>query len=91
VKGIQVSLNQGDSHCPRGDDSERVKILIFFLNLVQNQPAKFNQTKTNYPWVKGIQVYSNKGLGPFQRGYNHKNVKMGWFRVKSSPEPLGQA
>jgi hypothetical protein len=32
----------------------------------------------NYPWVKGIKVYSNKVPGPFQRGDNHKYVKMGW-------------
>jgi hypothetical protein len=28
--------------------------------------------------VKGIQVYSNKGPGPLQRGDNHKKLKMGW-------------
>jgi hypothetical protein len=28
---------------------------------------------TNYPWVKEIPVCSNKGLGPLQRGDNHKN------------------
>jgi hypothetical protein len=33
---------------------------------------------TNYLWVKGIQVSSNKGSGLLQRGDNHKNVKMGW-------------
>jgi hypothetical protein len=33
---------------------------------------------TNYPWVKGIQVCSDKGPGLLQRGDNHKNVKMGW-------------
>jgi hypothetical protein len=31
---------------------------------------------TNYPWVKEIQVCSNKGPGPLQRGDNHKNLKM---------------
>jgi hypothetical protein len=30
----------------------------------------------------GIQVCSNKGPGPFQRGDNHKNVKMGWCHLK---------
>jgi hypothetical protein len=30
----------------------------------------------NYPWVKGIQVCSNKGPGPLQMGDNHKNVKI---------------
>jgi hypothetical protein len=28
--------------------------------------------------VEGIQVCSNKGPGPLQRGDNHINVKMGW-------------
>jgi hypothetical protein len=32
--------------------------------------------------VKGIQVSSNKGSGPLQRGDNHKNVKMGWGHLK---------
>jgi hypothetical protein len=43
---------------------------MFFSNSI-----KLN---TNYPWVKGIQFCSNKGPGPFQRGDNHKNIKMGW-------------
>jgi hypothetical protein len=32
--------------------------------------------------VKGIQVSSNKGPGPLQRGDNHKNVKIGWGHFK---------
>jgi hypothetical protein len=36
----------------------------------------------NHPWVKGILNYSNKGPGPFQRGYNLKNAKMGWGHLK---------
>jgi hypothetical protein len=32
--------------------------------------------------VKGIQVCSNIGPGPLQRGDNHKNVKMGWCHLK---------
>jgi hypothetical protein len=32
--------------------------------------------------VKGIQVCSNKGPGPLQRGDNYKNVKMGWSHLK---------
>jgi hypothetical protein len=32
--------------------------------------------------VKGIQVCSNKGLGPLLRGDNHKNVKIGWGHLK---------
>jgi hypothetical protein len=37
---------------------------------------------TNYPWVKGIQISSNKGPGPLQSGDNHKNVKMGWGHLR---------
>jgi hypothetical protein len=37
---------------------------------------------TNYIWVKGIQVCSNKGPGPLQGGDNHKNVKMEWGDLK---------
>jgi hypothetical protein len=32
--------------------------------------------------MKGIQVCSNKGSGPLQRGDNDKNVKMGWSHLK---------
>jgi hypothetical protein len=30
---------------------------------------------TNHPWVKGIQVCTNKGPGPLKRGDNHKKCK----------------
>jgi hypothetical protein len=45
------------------------------------EPLGINSIKlgTNHPWVKGIQVCSNKGPGLLQRGDNHKNVKLGWF------------
>jgi hypothetical protein len=33
--------------------------------------------------VKGIQVCSNKGQGPLQRGGNYKNVKIGWGHKKN--------
>jgi hypothetical protein len=49
------------------------------------EPAGQIQFKlhTNYPWVKGIQLYSNIGPGPVQRGDNHKNVKkMGWGQLR---------
>jgi hypothetical protein len=44
------------------------------------EPQEHNSIKlsTNRPWVKGIQVSSNEGPGPLQRGDNHKNVKIGW-------------
>jgi hypothetical protein len=37
---------------------------------------------TYHPWVKRIQVCSNKRPGPLQRGDNHKNVKMKWGHLK---------
>jgi hypothetical protein len=43
-EGMHVCANEGDCPSPRGDNSKRVKIHRFFLNLLQNQQAKFNQT-----------------------------------------------
>jgi hypothetical protein len=48
---------------------------------------------TNHPYVKGIQNCTNQGLGPMQRGDNHKNAKMGWGHLKifsktTEPEEL---
>jgi hypothetical protein len=37
---------------------------------------------TNYPWVKGIQVSSNKGPSPLQRGDNYEIVKIVWGHLK---------
>jgi hypothetical protein len=39
--------------------------------------------------VNGIQVCSNKGPGPLQRGDNHKNVKMGWGHLKIFSRTIG--
>jgi hypothetical protein len=83
MKGIQVCSKKGDRPSPRGDNSKRVKIhwnvfKIFF------RTSRSNSIKlgTIYPWMKGIQVCSNKGSGPLQRWDNHKNVKMGWSHLK---------
>jgi hypothetical protein len=83
VKGIQVCSKEGDSPSPRGDNSRRVKIHWHFLKIFF-RTSRPNSIKlgTNYPWVKGIQVCSNKRSGPLQRGDNHKNVKMGWGHLK---------
>jgi hypothetical protein len=50
---------------------------IYFLNLISFWQLVQIKLNTNYPSVKGIQVYSNKGPSPLQRGDNPKNVKMG--------------
>jgi hypothetical protein len=55
---------------------------MFKNHLLQNQQTKFNQTWYKLSLVKGIQVCSNKGPGPLQRGDNHKNVKIGWSHLK---------
>ena len=84
VKGIQVCSKEGDSPSPRGDNSKRVKIHWKFLKIFFSRTNGPNSIKlgTKYPWVKGIQVCSNKGPGPLQRGDNHKNVKIGWGHLK---------
>jgi hypothetical protein len=47
-EGIHVCSNEGDCPSPRGDNSKKVKIQKKFKNLVlQNQQAKFNQTRYN--------------------------------------------
>ena len=85
VEGIEVCSYEGDNPSPRGDNSKRVKIhWIFFLRIFIFRTSRPNSIKlgTNYPWMKGIQVCSNKGPGPLQRGDNHKNVKIGWGHIK---------
>jgi hypothetical protein len=78
-EGIQVCSNEEDNPSPRGDNSERVKIHLKFKKIFFSRTSKPNSIKfgTNYPWIKGIPVCSNKRPGPLQRGGNHKNVKMG--------------
>jgi hypothetical protein len=81
--GNRVCSNEGDSPFPRGDNSKRVKIRWKFLKIF-SRTRKPNSIKlgTNYPWVKGIQVHTNKGPGPLQRGDNYKNVKLGLGHLK---------
>jgi hypothetical protein len=86
------SLGEGDSSVfkgrdgpsPRGDNSKRVKIHWKFLKIFSSRTSRPKSIKLdkNYPWVKGIQVCTNKGPGPLERGDNHKNVKMGWGHLK---------
>jgi hypothetical protein len=48
---------------------------IFFSKT--SQPISI-QLCTNPPWVKGIQVCSDKWAGHHQRGDNHNNAKIGF-------------
>jgi hypothetical protein len=89
-EGIQVCSNKGDSPSPRGNNSEWVKIYWNFLKIF-SRASRPNPIKldTNYPWVKGIQVSSNEGTFPLQRGDNHRNAKIGWvFSSTIGPEKL---
>jgi hypothetical protein len=79
-EGIQIYSNERDCHSPREDNNnERVKIHCKFLKIFFSRTSRPNSIKlgTNYPWENGMQVCSNKGPGPLQRGDNHKNVKIG--------------
>jgi hypothetical protein len=65
-----VSLKEGDNPFLRGDNSERVKIHRKFLKIFFSRTSRTKSIKlgTNYPLVKIVQVCSNKGPGPLQRG-----------------------
>ena len=80
MKGIQICSNHDDHPFPRGDNSENVKIYwwifkIFFFWTAD--PISF-KLGTNYSWVMGIQICSNEGPNPLQRGDNHKKAEIGW-------------
>jgi hypothetical protein len=85
MKGIQICSKEGDNPSPKGDNSEKVKIHWKFSKIFFSRTSRLKSIKLNtkYPWVKGIQVCSNKGPGSLQRGDNHKNVKMGWGHFKN--------
>ena len=52
---------------------------IFFS---RTSRAKLINFGTNYPLVKIIQVCSNIGAGPLQKGDNHRNVRKEWGHLK---------
>jgi hypothetical protein len=82
---IQVSLKEGDSPSPRGDNSERVKIHRKFFKIFLSRTSRPKSIKrgTNYPWVKRIQVCSIKGPArASSEGGDHKNVRKGWGYLK---------
>jgi hypothetical protein len=79
IEKIQVSLKEGDSPSSRGDNSEIVKIHRQFLKIFFSRTSRPKSIKfgTNYPLVKIIQVCSNKGPDPFQRGIITEMVEKG--------------
>jgi hypothetical protein len=58
-----VSLKEGDSPSPRGDNSKRVKIHRNFIKIFSSGTRRPKSIKLgpNYLLVKRIQVCSNKG------------------------------
>jgi hypothetical protein len=83
---MYVCSKEGDSPSPRGDacNSKRVKMHWKIFKIFFSRTRRPNSIKlgTNYSFVKGIQVCSNKGPIPLQRGDNHENVKTGWDHLK---------
>jgi hypothetical protein len=79
VKQFSVLFKRRGQPFSKGENTEIIaKEYKYTENLEKNlqtrRPNSINLSR-NYPWVKGIQVCSNKGPGPLQRGDNHKNVK----------------
>jgi hypothetical protein len=64
----------------RGHNRE-THIYMFILKKIFFRTSRLISIKLsniNRPWVKGILNCSSEGPGPFQRGDNYKNAKMGW-------------
>jgi hypothetical protein len=82
-EGILNCSNEGDCPSPRGDNHKRVIIHWKFLKIFSRTSRPLSiKLVINHPWVKGILNCWNKGPGPFQRGDNHKNAKIGWVHLK---------
>jgi hypothetical protein len=62
---IQGCSNKGDCLSPWGDNSETKNTLKSLKKIFFSRTCRPNSIKlsTNYSWVKGIQVCSNKGPG----------------------------
>jgi hypothetical protein len=77
-------VHKGDCPSPRGGNNKRVKIHRKFLKIFFSRTSrtKLIKLETNYPWMKVIQVCSNKRPNSLQRGDNHKNIKMGLSHLK---------
>jgi hypothetical protein len=64
-----VFFKEGDNLSPRGDNSKSVNIHWIYLKIFsRTSRPKSIKRGTNYPLVKRIQVCSNIGPDPLQRG-----------------------
>ena len=75
---------KGPALLPRGDNYEIVKIQWRMWKILLSRTSGPISTKlgTKYLWVKGIQVYSNKGSRLFPRGDNYDIAKILWRNFK---------
>jgi hypothetical protein len=66
-EGIQIYSNKGRRLALRGDNSKRIKIHKKYFKIFLSKTSGPISIKfgTDYPWMKGIKVCSNKGPGPF--------------------------
>ena len=87
MTGIQVYTIEGPHFSPRGDNSKIVKLYWKYLKIFQFRTTRSISTKldTKHPWVVEIQVCSNEGTCPSQRGDKSEIVKLYWkyFKILS--------
>jgi hypothetical protein len=77
VKGIQVCSNKGPGPLQKGDNHRFVKMGWGHLKIFSRTIGPIlTRLGTNYPWVKGIKIYSNEGDSPSVRGDNSERVKI---------------
>ena len=85
--------NEGPRLSERGDNREIIKINWQLLKIFFSRTSGPISPKlgSEHLWVKGIQVYSNEGSRPSQRGDNCEIVKIHSKLLKIFfPEPLIQ-
>jgi hypothetical protein len=64
MKGNQICYNKGPGSLQRGDNHKKVKKMGWgHLKIFSRTTGSIlARLSTNHPWVKGIQVSSNKGV-----------------------------
>jgi hypothetical protein len=75
---------KGINHLQGEIIAKEYKYIENFLKTLFSRTIMPNSIKLNlnYLLVKGIQICTNRGPGPLERGGNHKNVKMGWGHLR---------
>ena len=79
-----VYMDKADSSLSREDNWEIIKINWQLLKIFFSKTTGpiLTGLSTNYTCVKGIQVCSNEGPRPFQRGDNWEKIKINWQLLK---------